>query len=62
MLLQPQLSGLGQEVTSLAQIPGPPGQPHAGLCSEVKGTKGETKAVHPLPGSRHQLLQDIMAP
>lgn len=47
----------GPEVGSLAQIPGPQGQPRAGLCSEVrdKEPKGETKPACPLPGSKHQL-------
>lgn len=54
----------GPEVASLAQIPGPQGQPRAGLCSEVrdKGPKGETKAVGPLPGSKHRLRRGPVAP
>lgn len=54
----------GPEVASLAQIPGPQGQPHASLCSEVRDNrpKGETKAAHPMPGSTHQLWWGPMAP
>jgi hypothetical protein len=63
MLLQPE-SGLGLEIASLAQIPGPLGQPSAGLCSEVrdKGAKGETKVACPLPSSKYHCWWDTGAP